>query len=82
MTQILEGVIAPHSEKPHVFPEATYDVTVRNTCAFSTFIFAEGRYLWPFSRRLFHHAFFNSDLHSGVSPSLELKIPFSSLYRE
>ena len=82
MTQILEEVIAPHSEKPHVFPEATYDVTVRNTCGFSVFIFAEGPYLWPFSHRRFHHVFFTSDLHSDASPSLELKIPFSSLYCE
>lgn len=41
MTQILEGVIAPHGEKPHVFPEATYDVTVRNTCGFSTITLAD-----------------------------------------
>ncbi len=41
MAQILEGVTAPHSEKPHVLPEATYDVAVRNTCGFSTFTLAE-----------------------------------------
>lgn len=37
MAQILHGLQMPHSEKPHVFPEATYDVAVRNTCGFSTF---------------------------------------------
>ena len=42
MAQILEGstVPPPHSEKPHVFREATYDVAVRNTCGFSVFTLA------------------------------------------
>ena len=40
MAQILD-VLQPHSEKPHVFPEATYDVAVRNTCGFSTSTLAE-----------------------------------------
>jgi len=35
MTQILRGLQLPHSEKPHVFPEATIMVAVRNTCGFS-----------------------------------------------
>lgn len=29
MAQILQG-LQPHSEKPHVFPEATYDMVARN----------------------------------------------------
>ncbi len=37
MAQILEGLQQPHSEKPHVFPEATYNVATENTCGFSTF---------------------------------------------
>ena len=40
MAQILD-VLQPHSEKPHVFPEATYDVAVRNTCGFSMFTLGE-----------------------------------------
>ena len=40
MAQILHG-LQPHSEKPHVFPEATYDVAVRNTCGFSMFALGE-----------------------------------------
>ena len=40
------GYRYPHSEKPHVFPEAAYDVAVRNTCGFSAFTLAEaGDYL-------------------------------------
>lgn len=42
MTQILEGVIAPHSEKPHVLLETTYNVAVRNTCGF--------RFIYPASK--------------------------------
>jgi len=41
MVEILHGLQQPHSEKPHVFREATYDVAVRNTCGFSTFTLAE-----------------------------------------
>lgn len=33
--------LQPPSEKPHVFPEATHDVAVRNTCGFSAFTFVE-----------------------------------------
>ena len=40
MAQILHG-LQPHSEKPHVFREATYDVAVRNTCGFSMFALGE-----------------------------------------
>ncbi len=59
MAQILHG-LQPHSEKPHVFREATYDVAVRNTCGFSTFTLADGHYLWPFIRRRFHHDLYSS----------------------
>lgn len=41
MTQILDGLYPPHIEKPHVFPEATYDVAIRNTCGFSDLTFDE-----------------------------------------
>ena len=37
MAQILHD-LQPNSEKPHVFREATYDVTVRNTYGFSNLI--------------------------------------------
>ena len=40
MAQILHG-LQLHSEKPHVFPEATYGVTVRNTYGFSMFALGE-----------------------------------------
>lgn len=35
------GYRYPNSEKPHVFPEATYDVAVQNTCGFSMFTLAD-----------------------------------------
>lgn len=41
MAHILHGLRTPNSEKPHVFPKATYDVAVRNTCGFSMFTLAE-----------------------------------------
>lgn len=44
MAQILHGLQMPHSEKPHVFPEATYDVAVRNTCGFSQAILISIKY--------------------------------------
>ena len=46
MAQILHELRLRHSKTPHVFPEATHDVTVRNTCGFSTFTLAKvGGYL-------------------------------------
>lgn len=79
MTQILYGLQMPYSEKPHVFPEAIYDVAVRNTCGFSTFTFKDGRYLWPFIRRRFHHDLcFGSFFISGSSS--ESTSPISDLY--
>lgn len=47
MAQILRGgVQLPHSEKPHMFREATYHVAVRNICGFSALTLAEtGGYL-------------------------------------
>ena len=36
-----EGGRLLHSEKPHVFPEATYDVAAQNTCGFSTVTLAD-----------------------------------------
>ena len=45
MAQILHG-LQPHSEKPHVFREATIIVAFRNTCGFSVLALAEaGGYL-------------------------------------
>lgn len=41
MAQIMEGVIAPDSEKPHVFLEVTYNVTTRNPCGLSSFYIAK-----------------------------------------
>ena len=67
MAQILHD-LQPNSEKPHAFPEATYNVAVRNTCGFSVFIFAEGRYLWPFIHSRFHYNFYLS--HSCPDNSL------------
>jgi len=40
MAQILHK-LQPHSEKLHVFPEATYDVAARNTCGFSVLTLEE-----------------------------------------
>ncbi len=40
MAQILHD-LQPNSEKPHAFPEAIYNVAVRNTCGFSVFTLAD-----------------------------------------
>lgn len=49
MAQILHGLQMPHSEKPHVFPEATYNVAIQNTCGSSVFTFGQTTYDWGFS---------------------------------